>query len=256
MLFLKRQHWQNTYWFSHNFSVSVRKFPLSLFALRVLCSCCLLAYSKWRQDNEKGGSLPRCFGFQFVTMAAAATSCRSGSSCVHSFLCARSRGVTKALCLHCHIWGFMNKGHRASPDVKKRPWTVSTHTVSTHVHAHTQIHKHTHSPVSCSFKALKTSPICTQLSPLTVQWSVNGYATREGFQGTVKQMIKQIKSGLSLLFDDYAETFIHHSTQFPANNHYQRHSPSLGFFSVLLAVELIYLFGGGLKFTFARWKLC
>lgn len=123
VLFLKRQHWQNIYRVSRHFSVSVWKFFLSLFALCVLCSCCL--YSKWRQDNEKGESLPRCFGFQFVTMAAAATSCQSGSSCVHSFLCARSRGVTKRY-VYIAIYGVLWTMGTGLPQCQKRPWTLHT----------------------------------------------------------------------------------------------------------------------------------
>lgn len=79
-----------------------------------VCSACalqLLPFSRsilemTSRQWERRVSLPRCFGFQFVAMAAAATSCQSGSSCVHSFLCARSRGVTKR-CVYITIYGVL-----------------------------------------------------------------------------------------------------------------------------------------------------
>lgn len=93
---------------------------LSFFCKRLkvlcifVCSACalqLLPFSRsvlemTSKQRERRVSLPRCFGFQFVTMAAAATSCRSWSSCVHSFLCARSTGVTKR-CVYITIYGVL-----------------------------------------------------------------------------------------------------------------------------------------------------
>lgn len=88
----------------------------------------------------------------------------------------------------------INKGHRASPDAEKISMNTSTNTYGSvqHVRACTTQHTLTHTrvPVPWLFKAFQTSPICTQLSPLTVRWNVNGYAIRGGFQGSVQQMIK------------------------------------------------------------------
>lgn len=126
-----------------------------LFALRVLPSCCccrrcLFSPGVLEMTSRQCVSFSRsCFRFQFVTMAAAATSCRSGSSCVHSFSLQRSH----AACLHYHIWGFVNNGRRASPNVKQTPSAAFTH-------------RH-------SRQALVTPPVGPQLPPLTVEWDVN-----------------------------------------------------------------------------------
>lgn len=106
MVFLKRQCWQNFHWVSRHFSVNIWKFLVFLFAL---CSLQLLPFSRsvlemTSRQWERRAS-PCCFRFQFVTIAAA-TSCQSGSSCVHSFLCARSKGVTK-LCVYTAIYGVL-----------------------------------------------------------------------------------------------------------------------------------------------------
>ncbi len=57
---------------------------------------------------------------------------------------------------------------------------VYTHTQSVHMCMHMPLHTHTltqtalcHAP----YQAFKTSPICAQLSPLSVKWNVNVHAT-------------------------------------------------------------------------------
>lgn len=88
----------------------------------------VVAYQKWRQNGEKVESFTlAAFEFQFVTMAAAATSCQNGSSCVHSVLSARSTGVSKVLCLHNHIREFVNNGFRASPGDRSTINNLHTH---------------------------------------------------------------------------------------------------------------------------------
>lgn len=138
------------------------------------------AAPSWRARNDvktmrKGESLPRCFGFRFVTMAAATTSCQCGSSCAHSFLRSGSRSLTE-LCLHCHIWAPVNNKHRASPKVK----TGMKRCPRAHVHVDTDTHTR---PLTCSSQAFKTLAICTQLSLITVNGMSSRYANVEGGEG-------------------------------------------------------------------------
>lgn len=118
MLFLKRQHWQKYLLCLSSFFCEHLKVP-SIF----VCSVCalqllpLLEMTSRQWERRVSPSLLRV------------SVCYHGSSsshflpewvflCSFIFVCTLQRSY-KAPCLHCHIWGFMNNGHRASPSVKK-----------------------------------------------------------------------------------------------------------------------------------------
>lgn len=173
-------------------AASVQKFPLSLFSVQLL-PVGVLEMTSAERERRVSPSLLR------VSVCCHGSSCHFLPEwvflCSFIFVCTLKRSHS-VLCLHCHIWGgFYQQRAQGFPRCRKN--------LHEHIHkhifvcatcacAHSPTHTHTHErvPVPRLFKAFQTSPICTQLSPLTVRWNVNGYAITGGFQGSVQQMIK------------------------------------------------------------------
>ena len=120
-------------------------------------------------------------------MAAAATSCQSRSSCIHSFsVRIRCRAATE-ICVYKTIYGVLRTMNSGLPRVKTNSG-MGVHTIMLTGLGTTHTHTHTHAP-TCTHAHIHTSKtnyhylpclagilnctICTQLSSLTIKRYAN-----------------------------------------------------------------------------------